>query len=274
MYIYALKNKYIDDNNLIKIGKTYDINTRLNTHNKHTYPNHRIIFVHYLPDKLYNFAEDYIFTLVNRYISKIKNTSYYIDHRHNNKEEFPISTIEFKKISFEFIRTVELAYYIKNMFIHKKKHKFYKEISNTKKYNISKYKHEPNFELELELEPKSDLKIKKTEADIISQYDHKYGEILIDKETGFINVSKVLKTVNFIHNNNNRKSYTDFKRSKNNKDKYDYIKNKIGREPEINHYLNSKRRIRGYFIHKELLFHVYVWVTHGNMENYLINIMK
>ena len=236
MYIYALQNDELANNNLIKIGKTYDIYKRLDTHNRQSYPNHKVIFSYYLDDKMYNFAENYIFNLVNNRISKNNNIPYK-DHRYGGREEFPLSLEEFKLIIVEFIQTVDSSFedeVIRNRIL--------SEIEENKTIQL--------FE-NIKIETKTKTKIDRNK--LIFTSDEKYGNIIIDKETGYINVSKVLKRIN------NKKYYSEFKRIEKCKKKYEYIKNKIDKEPEIKTYLNGKKDICGYYIHQDLLLYVYKW---------------
>ena len=173
MYIYVLQNDYLRSNNLIKIGKTYDLAKRLNQHNNNSYPNHKLLYHIKLNYKLYNFAELYIFELVNDFICNSKNIKKK-SCKVNDKEEFNISLKDFECVFEYFKKSVYLAYKIKmiyNKFKYNKKIKLYTKNLIDDRFIIFK--------------------------DVFTKIKY-----LIHKESGYINASKVLNIINKNFTNN------------------------------------------------------------------------
>jgi hypothetical protein len=88
---------------------------------------------------------------------------------------------------------------------------------------------------------------------IIALTDVDGRELLMDRETKFYNVSKALNGTN--------KEFKLYRQTKDYQNKYDYVRNKINKEPIINTYLNSEKRIMGYYVHEDLLFYVMIWAS-------------
>ena len=74
-------------------------------------------------------------------------------------------------------------------------------------------------------------------------------KLVIDKETGFYNISKVLEQIEY-------KKYNHLKTSNEYKKQYEIVKNEIGCEPLLSKHLHSDRSIRGYYLHRDLLLYI------------------
>ena len=88
---------------------------------------------------------------------------------------------------------------------------------------------------------------------IIALTDIDGRELLMDRETGYYNVSKALIGTN--------KKFYKYKETQDYQNKYDYVRNKINKEPIINNYVNSEKRIMGYYVHEDLLFYIMIWAS-------------
>ncbi len=111
MWIYVLENNTLYNFTFYKIGKTKNLRNRLKNHENNKYKDSYLVYDIELNDKYYNYAEVYLFNLLNKY-------------KFNNYEEFDIDYNKLINILQYFNKTLELSYFCK---LHISRY-YYKEI--------------------------------------------------------------------------------------------------------------------------------------------------